>query len=235
MISTKLNTQEKFYRPIAGSLYLIIAIIGGFSIGYMPSVIVVDGNAALTFENLTNHQNLFKWGIVGDILVIILETILTVMIYQLFKSISATGATIAAYSRLAMAIIMGMNLLNYAIPQIIVTHPEYLDTFNLNQLEALNLLFFKAHKFGEMAWQLFFAIHLFTLGYVVRKSIETPKWLGDMMMIGGIGYGGDSFIQLVSLNSESISILFSILLVFAVIGELWFAFWLLIKGMKKSE
>ena len=234
MILSKLQAQGKAYSQIAGLLYLIIAIIGGFSIGYMPSVIIAEGNAVLTFQNLIDNQELFRWGIAGDIVVMVLEIVLTVMLYHLFKSFSNTGMTIATYSRLAMAIIMGVNLINYMIPAIIMTQPEYLSAFSSSELESLTLLFFKAHKYGELAWQIFFAIHLFTLGYVIRKSRKTLKWLGIIMLIGGIGYAGDSFIQFTLMNSEILSILFSSLLVLAVIAEFWFAFWLLIKGMNKE-
>jgi hypothetical protein len=234
MILSKLQTQGKAYSQITGLLYLIIAIIGGFSIGYMPSVIIAEGNAVLTFQNLIDNQELFRWGIAGDIVVMVLEIVLTVMLYHLFKSFSTTGMTIATYSRLAMAIIMGVNLINYMIPAIIMTQPEYLSAFSSSELESLTLLFFKAHKYGELAWQIFFAIHLFTLGYVIRKSRKIPKWLGILMLIGGIGYAGDSFIQFTLMNSEILSILFSSLLVLAVIAEFWFAFWLLLKGMNKE-
>jgi hypothetical protein len=234
MIYLKLRSQEKTYSKIAGLLYLIIAIIGGFSIGYMPSEIVAEGNAVLTFQNLLDHQELFRLGIAGDIAVMVLEILLTAMLYQLFKSTSIKGMTIATYSRLAMAIIMGMNLINYMIPAIIMTQPEYLSSFGAAQLESLTLLFFKAHKYGELAWQIFFAVHLFTLGLVIRKSVKTPKWMGVLMLLGGIGYAGDSFIQFTLMNSEMLYILFSSLLVLAVIAEFWFAFWLLIKGMKHS-
>jgi hypothetical protein len=234
MILSKLQTQGKAYSQITGLLYLIIAIIGGFSIGYMPSVIIAEGNAVLTFQNLIDNQELFRWGIAGDIVVMVLEIVLTVMLYHLFKSFSTTGMTIATYSRLAMAIIMGVNLINYMIPAIIMTQPKYLSAFSSSELESLTLLFFKAHKYGELAWQIFFAIHLFTLGYVIRKSRKIPKWLGILMLIGGIGYAGDSFIQFTLMNSEILSILFSSLLVLAVIAEFWFAFWLLLKGMNKE-
>ena len=234
MILSKLQTQGKTYSQIAGLLYLIIAIIGGFSIGYMPSVIITEGNAVLTFQNLIDNQELLRWGIAGDIVVMVLEIVLTVMLYHLLKSFSTTGMTIATYSRLTMAIIMGVNLINYMVPSIIMTQPEFLSVFSSSELESLTLLFFKAHKYGELAWQIFFAIHLFMLGYVIRKSKKTPKWLGILMLLGGIGYAGDSFIQFTLMNSEILSILFSSMLVLAVIADFWFAFWLLIKGMNKK-
>ena len=231
MILSKFQNQEKPYSHLAGLLYLTIAIVGGFSIGFMPTKIVSEGNASLTFQNLLEHQELFRWGIAGDIVVLVLETLLTVMLYQLFKSASTTGMTIATYSRLAMAIIMGLNLVNYMIPAIIMNQPEFLTSFSSAELESLTLLFFKAHKYGELAWQIFFSIHLFTLGYVIQKSGKTPKWLGIIMLLGGIGYAGDSFIQFMMINSYVLSVFFSSMLVLAVIAEIWFAFWLLIKGI----
>ena len=235
MILLKLQNQGKIYSQLAGLLYLIIALVGGFSIGYMPTEIVAEGNAALTFQNLLDHQELFRWGIAGDIVVLVLETLLTVMLYQLFKSASTTGMIIATFSRLAMAIIMGINLINYMIPAIIMNQPVYLTSFSSAELESLTLLFFKAHKYGELAWQIFFSVHLFTLGYVIRKSGNTPKWLGLLMLIGGIGYAGDSIIQFMLSNSVVLSVIFSSLLVLAVIAEFWFALWLLIKGMNKES
>jgi len=235
MILLKLQNQGKIYSQLAGLLYLIIALAGGFSIGYMPTEIVAEGNAALTFQNLLDHQELFRWGIAGDIVVLVLETLLTVMLYQLFKSASTTGMIIATFSRLAMAIIMGMNLINYMIPSIIMNQPAYLTSFSSAELQSLTLLFFKAHKYGELAWQIFFSVHLFTLGYVIRKSGNTPKWLGLLMLIGGIGYAGDSIIQFMLSNSVVLSVIFSSMLVLAVIAEFWFAFWLLIKGMNKES
>ncbi|WP_375559226.1 DUF4386 domain-containing protein [Bernardetia sp. OM2101] len=235
MILSKLQNQEKVYSKLAGLLYLIIAIIGGFSIGYMPSEIIVEGNSALTFQNLLSHQELFRWGIAGDIAVMVLEILLTVMLYHLFKSFSATGMIIATYSRLAMAIVMGVNLINYMIPAIIMNQPEYLNSFSSAELESLTLLFFKAHRYGELAWQIFFSIHLFMLGYVIRKSDKTPKWLDIIMLIGSIGYAGDSFTQLTLMKVELLSVFFSSLLILAVIAEFWFAFWLLIKGISKED
>jgi hypothetical protein len=234
MIHSKLQTQGKAYSKLAGLIYLIIAVIGGFSIGYMPSEIVAEGNATLTFQNLIDHQVLFRWGIAGDIAVLVLEILLTVMLYQLFKSVSSTAILLATYSRLAMAIVMGMNLINYMIPSILMTQPDYVSTFSSVEIESVSLLFLKAHKYGELAWQVFFAVHLFTLGYVIQKSNKTPKLLGILMLIGAIGYAGDSIIQLLFVNSELLTIIFSSLLVLAVIAEFWFAFWLLIKGVKNS-
>lgn len=223
--------QSRFSSAkVAGLLYLVIAIIGGFSIGYIPEELVVYDNAALSIQNLKEHWDLFQLAIAGDIAVLLFETFLTVLLYQLFKSIHQTSMLIASYSRLAMAIIMGMNLINYLIPAFLILEPELGSAFNSAQLESLNLIFLKAHKFGEFAWQIFFAIHLFCLGYVIHRSPDTPKFLGLVMLIGGIAYAGDSILHLLIIPAGLLQQSFSLLLILAVISEFWFAFWLLIKG-----
>ncbi|WP_304232920.1 DUF4386 domain-containing protein [Jiulongibacter sediminis] len=227
--------QAKISSKSAGLLYLIIALVGGLSIGYMPTEIVVDGDASMTFQNLINNQSLFKWGIAGDIAVLIMETLLTVILYQLFKAENEMGMTIATFSRMAMAIIMGVNLVIYMVPAILLQKPDFMSSFSQPEIESLTLLSFKLHNYGILAWQIFFAIHLFTLGFVIRNSGNVPKYLGLTMLIGGIGYGGDSIIQLLFLDAEWLSITFSSLLVLAVAAEFWFAFWLLIKGYRRSE
>ncbi|MEZ5059243.1 MAG: DUF4386 domain-containing protein [Saprospiraceae bacterium] len=222
----------KNYARLAGLLYLVIAITGGFSIGYMPGEIIVEGDPHTTFQNLLSNQTLFKWGIAGDIAVLVFETLLTVMLFALLKPYSDTGIRVATYSRLAMAIIMAMNLINYMIPAVFVFEPALVGGVSPMDLETTTMLFFKAHKFGEYAWQLFFSIHLFTLGYVIWKSKKAPFMLGILMLIGGVGYAGDSFIRFVWVDTAWISTTFSVLLVLAVISEFWFAFWLLFKGKK---
>ncbi len=235
MNNSIVNNNPKNYGRIAGVLYLLIALIGGFSIGYMPGKIVMPTDAHQTFQNLHDYAFLFRVGITGDVFVIIFEMVLTILIYQLFKKISPTSIKIATYSRIAMAIIMGINLLNYMIPMLILNQSGYLDAFTPSQLESFTLLFLNVHKFGELTWQLFFALHLVGLGYTVYKANFTPKYLGVLLIIGSLGYGGDVYVQLMGIDSAWVSILFSCLLALAVIGELWFAFWLLIKGLSVEQ
>lgn len=234
MFFTNVQDRSKAQSKLAGLLYLVIAVVGGFSIGYAPSVLVSEGDAAGTFQNLTEHYGLFQLAIVGDITVLVLEVLLTVLLFRLFKNFSLVGSTVASYTRMAMAIVMGMNLVNYMVIAIIASKPEYLQSFSQEQLASLSLLFFKVHKFGELAWQLFFAIHLAALSYVLLSWKKASKWMGFLLLAGSLGYAGDSLIQFTWLDSEVLTLVFSVLLVGAVVGELWFAIWLLVKGVPAS-
>jgi hypothetical protein len=220
------------YAKLAGLLYLLIAISGGFSIGYMPSVIMVTGDAATTAQNIIENQGLFRLGIAGDIVVFLMEIILTVMLYRMFKPVNPTLSLIAGFSRLAMGIVMAINLFNYLIPMRLLGGSDYLNALEPNQLQSLALLFFDAHQDGIYIWGLFFALHLVILGYLIFKSDFFPKLIGLFMMIGSFGYGGESIAAFIYPDHEAISMLINVLLGIAVVGELSFTFWLLIKGIK---
>lgn len=226
------NINKRANAKLAGILYLLIALIGSFSIGYVPNQIVVDGDAALTLHQFMENQLLFRAGIVGDILVFFLEIVLTVVLFVQFKSHGSLAIYIATYCRLAMAIIMGINLLHYVGAIIIVNQPEVCGDLYSGQTATIVSLLFEVHHYGILIWQLFFALHLMTLGYVLLKGSVTPKILTFLLLLGGLGYGGDSLQQLTFSNSIFVTILFAVLLGFAVVGELWFAFWLLIKSGK---
>ncbi|MBX2841403.1 MAG: DUF4386 domain-containing protein [Flammeovirgaceae bacterium] len=217
----------------AGILYLLIAIFSGFSMGYLPNVIIATGDATTTAQNLTTHSGIFRIGFVADMLVILLEIILTVILYKMFKKVNPTLALMALLSRFSMAIIMGINLLNYLIPMLLLNSPTYLEVFQPEQLQSLALLFLEAHQFAVLIWGLFFGFHLALLGYLVFKSGFYPKLLGILLIIGSFGYTTESMGKFTLPENEIISMIAMALLGFAVIGELSFAFWLLIKGGKR--
>lgn len=50
---------------IAGGLYLIVAICGVFSLMYIPSTLIVWGDAAATAGKITASETLFRAGILS--------------------------------------------------------------------------------------------------------------------------------------------------------------------------
>jgi hypothetical protein len=235
MTTSTNQIQAMTYAKLAGLLYLLIAISGGFSIGYMPSVIIEAGDAAATAQNMMDHLGLFRLGILGDIVVLLLEIALTVILYQLLKPVNQTIAMIALFSRLAMSIVMGLNLLNYLIPYNLLIGADNMITFELDGLQSLAMVFLDAHQYGVYIWGLFFGLHLIALGYLVFKSKYFPKVLGAMMGIGSLGYLMESIGEITLTSNEVLSISTIAFLVIATVGELSFTFWLLIKGINIEE
>lgn len=215
---------------VAGALYLAIAVFGGFSIGYVPSVIVVTGDAATTATNLTENITLFKMGVFADIAVILLELVLTAILYVMFRSVSPTFSVIAMISRAGMIAVMGINLLIWVMPLTLLS-----DSTGIAGSEGLAMMFYDAHDLGVFVWQLFFGMHLLALGWIILKSELVPHLLGWGLFIGAFGYLIQGIVKLMFVDFAPFNFLIIALLVIVTVSEISFAIWLLISGPKRLQ
>lgn len=222
---TTLNPKD---ASISGALYLTIAVCGGFSIGYVPSQIVVVGDAASTSANLMDKFGLFRLGVLADSVVILLEIAITVILYQIFRTTSPRLALIAMVSRLGMIIVMGINLLLWVMPYVLLTQPMGIDP---TESHVFAQIFFEAHALGIYVWQLFFGAHLLSLGWVILRSGLVPHLLGWGLFIGAFGYLIQGLVELTFTDVAALEITIIGLLAIVTISEIGFGFWLLIRGL----
>ena len=92
---------------IAGILTLLIVVLAPFSMIYVPTTLVVPGDAAATANHIMASEGLFRLGMAGDSIVFLIEIVLTVLLYVLLKPVSKTLSLVAAFSRLAMTVHSG--------------------------------------------------------------------------------------------------------------------------------
>ena len=149
---------------IAGFLILVITVFAPFSMMYVPSTLVVPGDAATTANNILASEGLFRAGIASDSIVFLIEIVVTVLLYVLLKPVSKTLSLVAAFARLAMTVVQGINLLNHFFVLLLLSGAGYLTVFASDQLHALVLLFLNAHEYVALIWGLFFGLHLLVLG-----------------------------------------------------------------------
>lgn len=237
LLSPKNQSQIKKQKrtgQLAGLLYLLIAAIGFFSIGYVPSVIM-GKTAAQTVLQLQANQTLFLTGVTLDILICFIELVLTTLLYQIFRSINPTQAIIAAMARFTMVFIMSINLLVSLTPLLILENTAMQSMFSQAQTHALIQLLFEVHEYGILMWGFFFGLHLTLLGYLVIRSMWHPTWIGYLLLIGSFGYTLEAFNKICFGNQTLVGYLAMGLLGIVVLGEVSFAIWLLIKGAKTEQ
>ncbi|WP_108814816.1 DUF4386 domain-containing protein [Loktanella sp. Alg231-35] len=214
----------------AGALYLAIAVCGGFSIGYVPMQIVA-GDAATSSANLLANQGLFRLGLIADSLVILFELALTAILYQMFRHVGPKMAMVALISRAGMITVMGINMLLWVMPYILLSRSTGWETA---QLHALVQMFFDAHATGVFVWQLFFGAHLLALGWLILKSDVVPRLLGWGLFVGAFGYLLQGIVELTFTNIAALDYSYIALLVIVTISEISFGLWLLIRRSRTS-
>ena len=215
---------------IAGALYLGIAVFGGFSIGYVPTVIVATGDPATTATNLTTNLGMFKLGVFADIGVILFELALTAILYVMFRRISPVLSTIGVISRAGMITVMGVNLLTWVMPLTLLGGGT-----GFVGSEDIVMLFYKAHDLGVFVWQLFFGMHLLALGLIILRSDLVPRLLGWGLFVGAFGYLIQGIVKLMFVDEASLNLIIIALLVVVTVAEVSFAIWLLVWGPKRLQ
>src|SRR5215203_5108004 len=79
------GTSPLVYARVAGLLLLFIAIIAPFSQLYVPSTLLVPGDATATANNIGASGWVFHLGIVSDSLVFLIEIVLIALLYVLLR------------------------------------------------------------------------------------------------------------------------------------------------------
>jgi hypothetical protein len=223
------GTSPLVYARVAGFLLLFIVLIAPFSQLYVPSTLIVPGDATATANNIGASGWVFQLGIVSDSLVFLIEIVLCVLLYVLLRPVSRTLSLVAAFARLAMTVVQGINLLAYFAALLLLSGAAYLTVFGPAQLDALALLSLNAHQYGVYIWEAFFGFHLAVLGYLIYKSGYFPRILGVLMVFAALGYLTHSYGSwLYPSYAETLA---SVVGITAIIGELPFFLWLAIKGV----
>ncbi len=221
-----MNSIQKTAR-ITGFLILIMAFFAPFSMLYVPSTLIVPGDATTTANQIIASEGLLRLAMVSDALVFLIEIALCALLYVLLKPVSRTLSLVAAFARLAMTVIQGINLLTYFIVLLLLSGAGYLSVFAPDQVHSLVLLFLNAHESVVLIWGVAFALHLLVSGYLVYKSGYLPRVVGGLLVIAALCYFVQSFGNILMPQSKEL---------FASIGllsivEIALPLWLLIKGV----
>lgn len=234
-----MTTQTNEYNPfraarVAGLLYVLLAMIGPFSILYMPTTVFTFGDAAANAASMAEHTSLLRLGILADMAIIVMEIFITAIFYALFKSFSGTWAAVAAFARLGMIVVMVLNLINYLMALHILSGADYLNGFAPEQLDAFALMFVEMHEFGVYAWQVFFGVHLVALGWMIMKSGYFPRIIGLAAFVGSFGYSLQAVEKFVVPGQDLLVLAVNGLLIVVALGEVALGLWMLIRGLNRT-
>jgi hypothetical protein len=88
-----MNSTRKLARTV-GLLYVLISIPGIFGLLYVPSLLIVRGDAAETARRILASQTLFRGGIAADLLGQAAFILVALALYRLLKGVDRTMAAL---------------------------------------------------------------------------------------------------------------------------------------------
>ena len=213
----------------AGLLYLLTSIIGFFAMMYVPTKIIVHGNAAATASNILAHETLFRLGIACQLIGQAGFILVAFVLYALLKGINRQHASLMVILIVVSIPIAFVNELNSIAAIVLVRGADFLSMFDKPQRDSLAMLFVNLHGHGFDVAELFWGLWLLPMGLLVYRSQFLPRFLGVWLAIAGFAWVGLSLTAIMYPQFEE--------KVFnygqpAFFGELAFMLWLLIKGAK---
>jgi hypothetical protein len=232
MINIKKLTSIQSVR-ITGFLYLLVIICAGFSQGYVRGTLVVPNDAVATANNIIQNKGLFQLGLTTDLIAFLIDAVIAVMLYHIFKPFNKNLAMVSSAFRLiAHPAIGSLNLLNHYMALNVLQSEGLSSAFTTNQLQEFSSSFMQMHHYGYLIAGAFFGIHCLLLGILIYKSNVFPKFFGGLMLGAAAGYLIETFGNFNFPGYEGYTAL--IVGVAAALGEVGFTLYMLIKGTTNS-
>ena len=224
-----MNSLKRQSR-IAALLYFVQGLPAPFALLYVPSVLIVPGDAAATANNVPDSGLLLRLGMAGELFSPTLAIFAILAFYHLFKGSSQKSAMAMMILFLISIPISYLNVLNDLAALTFARDPIFLSAvFDKAQLDAFVLFFLHLHNQGVVLAQIFWGLWLFPFGIAVMRSGFIPRFVGIAAMIAGCGYVISSSVFLfLPASARGVGQLAQVL----GIGELAF-FWMLIWGAKE--
>ena len=213
---------------VAGFLYLLLVAFAPFRLIYIPSTLIVRGDATATANNIAAHELLFRLGIVADLFCGTILIFLVLALYRLLKGVDQNLAVLMVIlGGLLPATIDFVNVLNDAAVLMLVRGADFLSVFEKPQRDALAMLFLRLHRQEIVAAEILWGLWLFPLVILVYRSRFLPRFLGVWLIINGFAYLVLSFTGVLLPQYEQVvsNITFP-----AILGEMAIMLWLVIKG-----
>lgn len=186
---------------------------------YVPSKLMVAGDAQATAELITDNTMLFRVGILGSLMVQILFAIIALKLNQVLGWANKN---------------LGILMVCFALVSIPIT--MYNDVHKLSALALLDqpqqmMDVLELHARGMSISTIFWGLWLFPLGQLVIKSGYMPKLVGWALFLGGIGYTMGSILTILDIKTDTLFTITEAM----TFGEIIFVLWLIIGGFKIAK
>ena len=227
-----MNSTRRLAR-IAGVLYLLVGISGGFAEGYVEPKMYVAGNAAATAGNVVANPGLVRLGVVADLFDATVFVFLALALYVLLKHVhKSTARAMLVLVALAAGLTCSAAVFEFEGLRV-ATGAVNFAAFGAAASNALMLLLLDAQHYGLLTAQIFFGLWLVPLGYLAYKSGMFFKPLSVLLVVGAACYLADMLTAF--LLPDIANAIHSYVTIPSAIAEIWMVGYLLVIGVKTNK
>lgn len=215
---------------IAGALYLLVILLGGFAEIGVRQGLVIDGDPAATAHAIMTHASLFRLGFAAEMMTNLIAVPLTLIFYRLLAPVGRFWVLLAVVLDLTQNTINAVNAWTQFAPLTLLSGSPELAAIPHGELAALARLALRWHDVGFDIGLTFFGCGLLIYGVLIFRSGFFPRFLGVLYGLAGACYLANSCAYFFAPQLLSIYLLLPCL-----VGEGALALWLLIVGLNETK
>ena len=215
---------------VTGVWYLLLGISGLLGFLIVRPQIYVPGDAGSTLANLVEREALARLGLALELAVVAAQALAAVWFFKLFRRLNHDAAwALAAFGMANAAAIM---ISATAMATALAVAGDVGLAPGADAASTVQLMY----ELSTSSWAvggLFFGLWLIPMGYVVAATGLMPRWLGRILIVGGLGYVLSTFMRFGIADTPAW--LVDGLVLPATIGEFWMIGYLLVRGIRRSD
>ncbi len=196
-----LSLSPRKAAMVVGVAFITSVFIVTLVDDFLLANFVVPGDTEALANDIEANERLFGFAVIGYLLVLALDSIIGLALYVVLKPANKNLASLTSVLRLLYAFTLVIGL--FALVFQIIDVYGYAST--------------------KLVGYIFFALHIFILGYSVLKSGYIPKSLGVLLMLASFTY----IVFFVDVHLPK-SLMVIIMLIMAI-AELSLSIWLIVK------
>lgn len=224
-------TDRKKTARLSGALYLTLGLMAFFGLMYVPGQIKVKGDFVATIQNMLEKESLFRVGIASHLSSQIVFIFLAIALYRLFENVDVNQSRVM-FALILVQVPIVFIAESFNLTALMIAKGE-LNSLTDSPPSQLVIALMKMQSYSIQILQIFWGLWLLPFGSLVYRCGFIPKFVGILLIIGGVAYMIEGFVCVVQPEVRKMVSRFS-LPAYAV-AELFTIGWLLIKGTTSSQ
>ena len=214
---------------LAGKALLGVSVLAAAGNFGVVQRLVTDGDAPRTANDIIAAQTTFGLGIIALFVVVVLDIIVARALRAFFAPARPRLAAVAAWLRISYAAVFAVAISQLVAALSRLHNARHVTGSAIGQRDTRALHNIQAFQNIWRVSLVVFGLHLVLIGYLAYRSGYTPRGLGVLLAVAGVGYLVDSFGGILS-NTYSVNVS-----AVTFVGEALFLVWLLVKGRRISD
>jgi hypothetical protein len=173
---------------------------------------------------------LFRVWIVSEVAINVIMLLVALSLYTLLRGVDRGHARLMVSLVVTGVTIAIVTLLLPSVALILLEESRAVAAIGLPQRDALVYALWQSRAFSVQIAFIFWGLWLFPFGILVRRSGFLPRWLGTLLVVGGVAY---VILSVVGLTlPKFLRVMLPVLMPFFLAGELSAIMYLLVKGVR---